>query len=106
MLGFLQRRVLKEHMKLVAQNYSALAYLSAFLPPDVTRTYNEVIGDMNISWRPGTKLSDEQFMTLYSMNTHLRRAFDASPAHMFGMKKFDEQFKPLLGWNEYYSRYL
>lgn len=32
MFGFIERRVLKEHMKLVAQSYSALSYLVHFCP--------------------------------------------------------------------------
>jgi hypothetical protein len=40
MFGFIERRVLKEHMKLVAQCYSALSYVSAFLRPHVAERAN------------------------------------------------------------------
>ena len=106
MFAFIRRRVLKEHMKLVAQNYTALAYVSAFLPAELSQRYSEAISDVQRTWTPGTKLSDEQFTALYDINSRLRRAYDSSPARSAGMKSFDEQFKPLLGWEEYYSRYL
>ena len=106
MFGFIERRVLKEHMKLVAQNYSALSYLSAFLPPHVGQRYSEIIADVQGNWEPGTKLSDQQFTALWEINKLLRRAYDASPAKSLGMKHFDKQFQPMLGWEEYYSQYL
>ena len=106
MFDFIKKRALKEHMKLVAQNHKALAYVSAFLPAELSERYSQVISDVQQTWKPGTKLSDEQFTALYDINSRLRRAYDLSPARLAGMKSFDEEFKPLLGWEDYYSRYL
>ena len=106
MFSFLQKRILKEHMKLMAQNHSALAYLRAFLPPVASQDYGNFLGDVNSAWRPGERLSDDALRRLFSINKELRRAYDASPAKAFGMKAFDEEFKPLLGWDDYYSKHL
>ena len=106
MFAFLQKRVLKEHMKLVAQSYSALAYLNAFLPPATGRQYADYIQDVNTTWKPGEKLSDDALRRLLAINKDLRRAYDASPAKAFGMKAFDKQFEPMLGWDDYYSQHL
>ena len=106
MFALLRKRILKEHMKLVAQNYSALAYLNAFLPPGTGQQYSEFLQDVNSTWHPGERLSDDALRLLLAMNTDLRRAYDASPARAFGMKAFDEQFKPMLGWENYYSQHL
>jgi hypothetical protein len=80
--------MLKEHMKLVAQSYSALSYLVHFCPHT---SVTEIIGDVQRDWQPGTKLSDQHFK-LWEINKQLRRAYDASPARSFGMKHFDKQF--------------
>jgi hypothetical protein len=93
-------------MKVVAQNYKALAYLSAFLEPTTTQQFSRSLDEVNATWNPGERLSDEQLKLLLKMNRDLRRAYDASPARAFGMKAFDEEFKPLLGWDDHYSRYL
>lgn len=106
MFAFLRKRILKEHMKLVAQNYKALAYVSAFLPPDASQRYSEFLGDLNSTWRPGERLGDDALRVLLKINKDLRRVYDASPARAFGMKSFDDEFKPLLGWEDYYSQYL
>ncbi len=106
MFAFLRKRVLKEHMKLVAQNYKALAYLSAFLPPAVSQQHSEFLRNVNSTWRPGERLSDDALRALFKINSDLRRAYDASPARAFGMKSFDDEFKPLLGWEDYYSQHL
>jgi len=50
--------MLKEHMKLVAQSYSALSYLVHFCPHT---SVTEIIGDVQRDWQPGTKLSDQHF---------------------------------------------
>jgi hypothetical protein len=76
----------------------------AFLPPHVGERYSEIIGDVQRDWQPGTKLSDQHFTALWEINKQLRSAYDASPARSFGMKHFDKQFQPMLGWDEYYSR--
>ena len=106
MFDFIKKRVLKEHMKLVAQNYKALAYVSAFLPAELSKRYSQVVADVQRAWEPGTKLNDQQFTALYDINRQLRRAYDLSPARLAGMKSFDEEFKPLLGWEGYYSQHL
>ena len=106
MFSFLQKRIIKEHMKLVAQNHSALAYLRAFLPPAASKDYGDFLKDVNSTWQPGQRLDDDALRRLLSINKDLRRAYDASPARAFGMKAFDEEFKPLLGWDDYYSQHL
>jgi hypothetical protein len=106
MFSFLRKRVLKEHMKLVTQNHRALAYVGAFLPAVANQQYSAFLEEVGAAWQPGEKLSDETLEILLTMNMSLRRAYDASPARSVGMKSFDEQFKPLLGWQEYYSRNL
>lgn len=106
MFSFLRKRILKEHMKLVTQNHRALAYLSAFLPAAANQQHTAFLENVNSAWQPGEKLSDDALRLLLAMNKDLRRAYDASPARGFGMKAFDEQFKPLLGWEEYYSQNL
>lgn len=106
MFDFIKRRILKEHMKLVAQNYSALQYLSAFLPLAASQQYSEVLRDVNRTWRPGERLSDDTLRLMLKVNKELRRAYDASPARAFGMKSFDDEFKPLLGWKDYYSQHI
>ena len=88
MFSFLQKRVLKEHMKLVAQNHSALAYLNAFLPPVASEHCADFLRDVHSTWRPGQRLSDDALRHLLSINKELRRAYDASPAKGFGMKSF------------------
>jgi hypothetical protein len=103
MFVFLQTRVLKEHMKLVAQSYSALAYLKAFLPPAASQQYESFLQEVSSTWHPGEKLGDDALRALLKINKDLRRAYDASPAKAFGMKAFDKQFVPLLGWDDYYS---
>src|SRR5262245_28955826 len=104
MFGFIQRRVLKEHMKLVAQNDLALTYLAAFMLEHIADRFTEIIADVQRTWKPATKLSDEQFTMLWHMNSALRRTYDLSSARLPGMKPFDKQFQPLLGWDNYYSQ--
>ncbi len=106
MFGFLKNRVLKEHMNIVAQNYKALAYCQAFLMPEKAQEYVFIIAEINENWSPGERLEDEMFETMLQINTLLRQTYDRSPAKAFGMKAFDREFAPLLGWNEYYSHYL
>ena len=106
MFSFMRKRILKEHMKIMTQNYKALTYLTAFLPPDVSKEYSEFIQDVHSTWRPGERLDDTTLRLLLAINKDLRRAYVASPARAFGMKSFDEEFKPVLGWNEHYSQYL
>ena len=106
MFSFLRKRVLKEHMKLVTQNHRALAYLSVFLPAVLNRQYSAFLEEVGAAWRPGEKLSDDALRLSLEMNADLRRAYDASPARSAGMKSFDEQFKPLLGWQDYYAQNL
>jgi hypothetical protein len=103
--GFIEKRILKEHIKLVVQSDRALPYLSAFLPVALSERFS-AISDVLQTWKPGTRLSDEQFMALWEINKQLRRAYDLSPARGAGMKPFDKEFQPMLGWEEYYSRYL
>jgi len=105
MFGFIERRVLKEHMKLVAQNYSALSYLSAFLPPHVGQRYSEIIA---CSRQLGARHQAERSAIHGTVGNQQAapQSYDASPARSFGMKHFDKQFQPILGWNEYYSQYL
>ena len=43
MFAFLQKRILKEHMKLVAQNYNALNYLQNRLPPETASIYSSFL---------------------------------------------------------------
>jgi hypothetical protein len=106
MFSFLRKRVLKEHMTLVAQNYRAFGYLTVFLPAAVNQQYSAFLEEVGGAWQPGERLSNDAFRHLLAMNADLRRFYDASPAKSVGMKPFDEQFKPLLGWQEYYSRNL
>jgi hypothetical protein len=106
MFSFLKKRILKEHMKLVAQNYSALQYLNAFLPPAASQHFGDYLQEVNSAWNPGERLSDDVLRRLLSINKDLRRAYDASPARAFGMKAFDDEFRPLMGWDDYYSQHL
>jgi hypothetical protein len=106
MFSFLRKRTLKEHMKLVTQNHRALAYLEAFLPAVVNQQYSTFLEDVDSAWQPGEKLSDDALQLLLEMNACLRRAYDASPARLVRMKSFDDEFKPFLGWVDYYSQNL
>lgn len=106
MFGFIERRVLKENMKLVAQNELALTYLHAFMPEHIADRFAEIIADVQRAWKPGTRLSHEQFDMLWHMNNALRRTYDLSSARIPGMKPFDREFQPPLGWTDYYSQYL
>ena len=51
-------------------------------------------------------MSDDALRLLLEMNADLRRVYDASPARSVGMKSFDDEFKPFLGWEDYYSQNL
>lgn len=106
MFGFLRRRILKDHMKLVAQNYKALAYCQAFLSADEVNSIRQSISDVQGIWSPGERLQDEQVSLMLKVNMDLRRVYDATPARLAGMKKFDDEFTPLLGWDEYYAQYI
>ena len=106
MFDFFKKKILKEHMKLMAQNHSALVYLNAFLPPMVSERYSDFMQDVRLTWRPGEKLNDDALRHLFTINKELRRAYDATSARTFGMKSFDEEFKPILGWEDYYSEHM
>ncbi len=106
MFGFIERRLLKEHMKLVAQNDLALTYLAAFMHEHIADRFAEIITDVQRSWKPGTRLRDDQFEMLWHMNSALRRTYDLSSARLPDMKPFDKEFQPLLGWDEYYAQHL
>jgi hypothetical protein len=84
----------------------ALAYLEAFLPAVVNQQYSAFLEDVDSAWQPGEKLSEDVLGLLLEMNACLRRAYDASPARSVGMKSFDDEFKPFLGWEDYYSQNL
>ena len=106
MLGFLKRRVLKEHIMIVTQNAKAVTYVGGFIEPDEETRFLKTLSEIRAAWKPGEKLSDAQFNQMWEMNKSLRRAYDFSPAGNAGLKSFDEEFKPLLGWDEYCSQYL
>lgn len=106
MFGFFIKRALKENMKIVAQNYSALQYCKNFMAEIDAHHMNKILIDVNRDWKPGTKLTHDQLEQMFKMNWDLRGIYDASLARIFDRKAFDEEFKPLLGWDEYFSRYL
>ena len=106
MFGFIERRVLKENMKLVAQNELALAYLCEFMPEHIADRFAEAIADVQRTWKPGTRLSHQHFDMLWHINSVLRRTYDLSSARLPGMNPFDKEFQPRLGWEEYYSQHL
>ncbi len=106
MLSFIRRRILKEHMKLVAQNHSALSYCSAFMSAGQLNSARSVMASVQSGWVPGQRLTYDQARTMFDLNKTLRRVYDDSPSAAAGMRRFDDQFVPLLGWDEYFSRYL
>ncbi|MEQ1712435.1 MAG: hypothetical protein ABL908_13675 [Hyphomicrobium sp.] len=106
MFGFLRRRLLKEHMKLFAQSQKALAYCRAFMTAEQADNVEMALAGVEGRWQPGQRMGANDVEMLLSANKVLRRAYDASPARVFGLKSFDDQFVPLLGWDEYFTRYL
>ena len=72
----------------------------------MNQQYSAFLEDVDSAWQPGEKLSEDVLGLLLEMNACLRRAYDASPARSVGMKSFDDEFKPFLGWEDYYSQNL
>ena len=104
MFSVFKKIILKENMKLVAQNYSALDYLGAFMYEQELDFYKREIEQIQSRWSPGAKLEDDDLSKMLQINKELRRVYDQSPNKL--VKSFDDEFQPALGWNSYFSQYL
>lgn len=103
MFSFLKKRLRNEHMKLIFQNQSALDYLRPFVKNGETDDLQELVRNIQTKWKPGEVLEKNDANDMLNTNRRLRRLYDQTPAAY--LKTFDEEFKPLLGWDEYFSRY-
>ena len=109
MFGWLKKRQLNEQKKLLFQN--GMASSSSL------RSYFEAKGDQervarlkefeNENRRIARAVSDDEVASpedtrkLLDMNRELRRLFDQTAMRHVG--SFDDSYKPILGWNEYYK---
>lgn len=103
MFGFLKKRLRKEHMKLMFQNQSSLDYILPYFGDGETEAFKERVVQIQRRWKVGEILEPNDADDMLKVNRHLRRLYDQTPAVY--LKTFDEEFVPILGWNEYYSRY-
>ena len=100
MFGFFKKRVAKEQAKLVYQNYMASTYIETF-DPEIAQIAKRQIESIHLIWQVGKSMDPSIVESLMSTNKSLRTAYDQTPGRYF--KKFDDEFVPLLGWDEWYQ---
>ncbi len=103
MFGFLKRAVLKEHMKLVYQNNLAAHFIAIF-DPELANVARSQVESLYIFWSPGKEIPNPIAKSVLNTNIRLRRAYDQTAAK-YG-KSFDEAFKPIMGWDQYFRDHL
>ena len=102
MFGFLDKRMAKEHMKLMYQNDNAWAYLQGFYGEDAIAPFEQQIQSVQDGWKSGKILGGEDAEIMLEVNDEFRRLYDATPKKY--TKSFDNEYVPLIGWNEFYKR--
>jgi hypothetical protein len=105
MFGFLKKRLLREHSKLVAQNFLALPYIEGYYQkkPEILQIENcaEILRNIMKNWHYGQKLDKEQFQLMIDTNRLFRRLYNNSIGS--SLKSFDDEFRPILGWSEFFE---
>ncbi|HRY07993.1 MAG TPA: hypothetical protein P5114_12800 [Hyphomicrobiaceae bacterium] len=99
-------RYAKEHMRLYGETFMAHSYCRAFMGQDEAAAIGELLAAIQKIWKPGDRLTDEQVGALGAANATLRRVYDGAPGRQNLRKRFDEQFTPAVGWQEYFARNL
>ncbi len=111
MFGWLKRRVLKEHLKLLWQNdaVSSDPELKTRLlfggDHELADRLDEIGSEASRMYAggvPSAGLSNHQFELGISLNRELRRTFEVG--YVLGPSKFDPKYTPLGGWEFYYER--
>ncbi|MEO1988703.1 MAG: hypothetical protein ABGX47_18940 [Martelella sp.] len=100
MFGLFKRRALREQAKLISQNYSASHYIAAF-DPELSELARQQVESIQAIWEPSRCLPDEVLQSLLSVNRSMRSVYDGTPGRY--LKSFDDEFKPVLGWNDYFE---
>ncbi|MCC0055588.1 MAG: hypothetical protein H6883_05580 [Rhodobiaceae bacterium] len=102
MLGFLNKLAAKEHIKLMYQNYRAATFLHGF-EPELAQIALRQVESLQLIWAPGKVFPAEVAKSLMNTNRALRRAYDGR--RYMGLKSFDQEFQPILGWKDYYKSF-
>lgn len=111
MLNWIERKRIREQMKLLYQNQSAAIMLAAYTsehdPENLHPWLVEVqqkVGAIGRTTENGTQLADaDDIAWLLATNRALRRIYDRTT--MSYRARFDEEFVPLGGWKYYYNRF-
>lgn len=107
MFKWLKDRQIKEQKKLLYQNLSASAYLEGYFQEDrqilaLIRRFSEENARIWKTIEPRELFLPDDTQTLLDINRSFRKFYDQTAGRY--LKSFDQEFLPLLGWEEYYKR--
>ena len=109
MFKWLRKRQEKEILKLVILNRRASEFLLMYYKDGSRPSFypyleqvNAQAGSLTIIGRRLSKMPNGQITEWLKINKDLRRFYDDTNTVFF--KKFDQQFTPLEGWDQYIER--
>ena len=112
MFGWLRKRQEKELLKLVSQNFRASSYLLTYYTDvDPQPQFQELLNQIQeqarsllILGRRIKNMPSNEVRGWLDINKDLRRIYEDAHSnflHLGYQKSFDDNFKPLLGWDRY-----
>lgn len=103
MFGFLQNAAKREALKLNYQNKMAANFVTAF-DPVLAQSVMSLLEQASATWEPGQLMPKNILEAMFRANKALRLAYDKTPARH--AKSFDEAYRPIMGWKEYYKDFI
>jgi hypothetical protein len=100
--GIFKKRMQRENAKLVCQNYHAITYISGYYNKGNDAEFIEEMKNILQNWKYGDRLNSIQTAKMFEINKRYRLMYRNSIGGR--LNPFDEEFKPLLGWKDFYSR--